>query len=279
MSPRRYRWLVTPMLLAFAGVFLPALVSFVLISLHPATEPGAVGADWTLDNYRQVLTDEVYLTGLGRSVLLGVLTVAGTLLLGVPLSYYIARYPSRFAVAVFTLLYVSSLTSVVIRGLGWITLLGSEGPLNRTLRAVGLVDEPLHLQGNLIGLTLSMVHYLLPYMVLTLLPVMQAVPRSLEEASAGLGAGFARTARSVVLPLARPGIVAGSLLVFALSISSFVIPRMVGGTTIRLTAIQIDEQMLTTFNYAIGSALASILLVLVVGVVALSNLTARRAGT
>lgn len=276
MSRSTWNWLAIPMLLAFGAIYLPALISFVLISFHPATGLGEVGPEWTLDNYARVLTDEVFLVGLGRSFQLGVITVIGTLVLGAPLTYYVARYPSRFALTVFTLLYVSSLTSIVIRGLGWITLLGNSGPLNQSLLGIGLIDAPIQLQGNLLGLSIAMVHYMLPYMVLTLLPVMQAIPDDLEEASAGLGAGFLRTARSIVIPIAMPGIVAGSLLVFAMTISAFVIPRMIGGSTMRLTSLLIDQQMLTVFNYAIGSTLASLLLVLVLGVVVLANFATKQ---
>jgi len=271
MGGRRWNWLILPMMIGFLTIYVPAIVSFVLISFHPPAGPAAVGPEWTLDNYARVLTDAVYQTGLVRTITLGVTTVVGALVIGFPLAYYISRYSSRFALAVFTLLYVSSLTSIVIRGLGWITLLGTRGPINEALLAVGAIQEPIIFYGNLVGLSIAMIHYTLPFMVLTLLPVMQAVPPGLEEASAGLGAGFLTTIRRVVMPLAMPGVVAGSLLVFAMTISAFVIPRLVGGLTLRLTALLIDQEMRTTFNYAIGSTLASVLLLLVLGVVVLSG--------
>lgn len=271
MSRRRWNWLVLPMLIAFGTIYVPAILAFVLISFHQSTGIGTVGAAWTLDNYGKVLGDPVYLTGLGRSVALGLITVLGALVLGFPLAYYISRFPSRFALAVFTLLYVSSLTSIVIRGLGWITLLSSTGPINQAFMALGVTTEPIAFQGNLLGLSIAMIHYTLPYMVLTLLPVMQAIPTGLEEASEGLGAGFLGTIRAIVMPLAMPGVLAGSLLVFAMTISAFVIPRLIGGTTLWLTSLLIDQQMRITFNYAIGSTLASILLLFVVGIVVLSN--------
>lgn len=271
MSRRRWNWLILPMLIAFGTIFVPAILAFVLISFHHSTGIGTVGADWTLDNYGKVLSDPVYLTGLGRSVALGLITVLGALVLGFPLAYYISRFPSRFALAVFTLLYVTSLTSIVIRGLGWITLLSNNGPINQALIALGVTAEPIAFQGNLLGLSIAMIHYTLPYMVLTLLPVLQTIPTGLEEASEGLGAGFLATVRAVVMPLAMPGVLAGSLLVFAMTISAFVIPRLIGGTTLRLTSLLIDQQMRITFNYALGSTLASILLLFVVGVVILSN--------
>jgi putative spermidine/putrescine transport system permease protein len=276
MTRSTWNWLALPMVLAFLAIFVPAILSFVLTSFHPATGIGQVGPEWTLENYARVLGDETFLLGLGRSVQLGVITVIGTLILGVPLTYYIARHPSRFAIGVFTLLYVSSLTSIVIRGLGWITLLGNNGPINQALLGIGVIGDPIQLQGNMLGLSIAMIHYMLPFMVLTLLPVVQAIPGNLEEASAGLGAGFLRTARSVIVPIATPGLVAGSLLVFAMTISAFVIPRMVGGSTLRLTSLLIDQQMLTTYNYALGSTLATILLALVAGVIVLANLSLRR---
>ncbi len=276
MRNRRWNWLVIPMLVAFATIYVPAIVSFVLISFHPSTGPGSVGPEWTLGNYAKVLGDAVYQTGLWRSVALGAITVAGSLILGFPLAYYISRYSSRFAIAVFTLLYVSSLTSIVIRGLGWITLLGTTGPINGILQMLGLIQEPVIFYGNLLGLSIAMIHYTLPFMVLTLLPVMHAIPTGLEEASSGMGAGFVTTVRRVVVPLAMPGVLAGSLLVFAMTISAFVIPRLVGGLTLRLTALLIDQEMRTTYNYAIGSTLASVLLLLVAVVVVMASVVGGR---
>jgi putative spermidine/putrescine transport system permease protein len=276
VARRRWNWLVLPPLLAFGATFIPALLTFGLLSLHPSAGTGAVLPEWTLGNYARVLTDSLYLTALGRTVLLGVLTVLGTLVLGLPLAYLIVRDPTRLALGVFTLLYVSALTSIVIRGLGWITLLGTNGPLNRLLLGSGLVDSPVPFMGNVYGTSIAMVHYTLPFMVLTLIPVLQTIDPLLEEAAAGLGAPFTTTVRRVVLPLALPGIVAGSLLVFAMTIGAFVIPRMVGGTTMHLMSLLIDQQMLTVFNYAIGATLASILLLLVIGIVTVANVVVQR---
>src|SRR5581483_11335947 len=265
VSPRRWNWLVLPMLLAFGITFVPALATFSLLSFHPSAGLGAVRPEWTLDNYGRILTDSLYLGALGRTLLLGALTVIGTLILGFPLAYLIARTPTPFSLGLFTLLYVSSLTSIVIRGLGWIMLVGS-----------GLVDAPVPFMGNVFGASIAMVHYMLPFMVLTLIPVVQTINPALEEAAAGLGASFATTVRLVVIPIAAPGIVAGSLLVFAMTIGAFVIPRMIGGTTMHVMSLLIDQQMLTTFNYAIGATLAFILLVLVMGVVATAGLVLQR---
>jgi putative spermidine/putrescine transport system permease protein len=276
VARRRWNWLVLPPLLAFGATFIPALLAFGLLSLHPSAGTGAVLPEWTLGNYARVLTDSLYLTALGRTVLLGVLTVLGALVLGLPLAYLIVRDPTRLALGVFTLLYVSALTSIVIRGLGWITLLGTNGPLNRLLLGSGLVDSPVPFMGNVYGTSIAMVHYTLPFMVLTLIPVLQTIDPLLEEAAAGLGASFTTTVRRVVLPLALPGIVAGSLLVFAMTIGAFVIPRMVGGTTMHLMSLLIDQQMLTVFNYAIGATLASILLLLVIGIVTVANVVVQR---
>jgi putative spermidine/putrescine transport system permease protein len=276
MSARRWNWLVLPMLLAFLASFIPALVAFSLMSFHPSAGVGRVGPDWTLANYARVLTDSLYLGALGRTLQLGGLTVLGTLIVGFPLAYLIARHPNRFSLSLFTLLYVSSLTSIVIRGLGWITLLGTNGPINRTLLDLSIISAPVPFIGNVYGASIAMVHYMLPFMVLTLIPVVQTIEPALEEAAAGLGASFWRTFRSIVIPLALPGIVAGSLLVFAMTIGAFVIPRMVGGTTMHLMSLLIDQQMLTVFNYALAATLAFILLLLVMGVVASASLIVQR---
>lgn len=275
MNENRWRWLVTPALALFLGAFLPALITFSVMSFHPAAGPGRLGDAWTLENYRKILTSALYQRALLRTAAMAGMTVVWTLIVGLPLAYLVVRYPTRLVHSFYSMLYVSSLTSIVIRGLGWITMLGTNGPINRLLLSIGLVNNPIEFTGTLLGATIGMVHYQLPFMVLTLIPVVQMIDPVLEEAAAGMGSPQFTTLRRIVIPLAVPGIIAGSLMVFASSMGAFVIPRMLGGPLLNILSILIDQQVLTTFNYALGAGLAFLVLILVIVLVTLTNLVLR----
>ena len=124
------------------------------------------------------------------------------------------------------------LTGIVVRTFAWMTLLGDRGVINITLQWLGLAEKPLPLMYNEFGVVIGLVHIYVPFMVLTLVGVIGRIDRTLEEAARGLGASRFRTFLEVTLPLSLPGILAGSLLVFALAISAYVTPVLLGGNNV-----------------------------------------------
>jgi putative spermidine/putrescine transport system permease protein len=155
------------------------------------------------------------------------------------------------------------MTSVVVRSYGWMILLATSGPINKLLLALGVIDKPLQLLFKPQGVVIALAEVLLPFMVLAVMPVIQGIDPHLEEASKSLGAGPLATFARVVIPLSLPGIAAGSILVFVLTISAFATPRLVGGSTTRVMSIFIYDQAMSVFNWPFGGAV-SILLLLVV---------------
>jgi putative spermidine/putrescine transport system permease protein len=201
-----------------------------------------------------------------------------TLLVGYPLAYFLARTKSRWRSWLTILVVFPLLLNLVVRTFGWIALLANRGLINETLSAVGLIEGPLRLMFNFTGLLIGLTHIFLPFMVLLLVSAIQTIDRSVEEAARVLGASWSETFLKVTLPLSTPGILSGSILVFVLTISALVTPRLLGGPTYKVMSTLIYEQFMSLLNWPRGSAMATILTVVAIAIIALSGRFARRFG-
>jgi putative spermidine/putrescine transport system permease protein len=160
------------------------------------------------------------------------------------------------------------LVGIVVRCYGWMILLADRGLINASLVEGGWIAKPLPLMYNAFGVGIALVHVFLPFMVLSLTGVLKRIEPELLEASMTLGASPWRTFLEVTLPLSLPGILAGSLLVFSLAISSFVVPILLGGFKVQVLPMIVYEQMLSVFDWPFGAANAFVLLTLSLAIIA-----------
>lgn len=260
-SRGRWAYLVLPALGVLTLVFLLPMINLGAKSFHLSVGAGREAADYTLRNYVAFFSDSLYWELLGWTSVLGALVTLCTLALALPLSYFLARTRSRWRPAFLLLVVAPMLISVVIRNLGWLPILGEHGLVNWLMLSAGAVRDPVHLINNLLGVMIGLVHALLPFMILTLTAVIQRIAPELEEASVSLGARPIATFWRIVLPLALPGIVAGCLLVFSLSISAYTTPALMGGGRVIVMATYIQQQVSTLLDYAKGATVSMILLV------------------
>jgi putative spermidine/putrescine transport system permease protein len=154
-------------------------------------------------------------------------------------------------------------SSLLVRATAWIVLLQDEGLVNQALVALGVIAAPVKLIFNRIGLTISMTHVLLPFMILPLYSVLKGIPREHMRAAASLGAPPAVAFLRVYLPQALPGIVAGSTLVFVISLGYYVAPALVGGPGDQMIGYFVAYFTSSTANWGMASALGSLLLIIV----------------
>jgi putative spermidine/putrescine transport system permease protein len=255
--------------LLVAFFFLPILV-LVGISFQTEFAPGTV-TGLTLANYAAIFGDAYFLATLGRTLGMGVAVAATALLIGYPVAYHVTRLESPRRRAFFLLLVmVPYLTSVVVRTFGWLMILLQNGFLNVALRWAGLTEEGVKLVNNEYGIYIGLVHVFLPVAVISLMTSLGKIDPSLERAARDLGASRLGVLRHVLLPLSRKGLLGGFLLVFALTISSFTTPSILGGTTeVMATAIYTYVGYLTNFNLA--AALAIVLMAVAIVVIVVSN--------
>jgi putative spermidine/putrescine transport system permease protein len=201
-----------------------------------------------------------------------------TLLIGYPLAYFLARSRSPWRHWLTILVVFPLLLNLVVRTFGWMTLLANRGLINLALQGLGWIEQPLRLMFNFTGLLIGLTHIFLPFMVLVLIGVIQNIDRDLEDAAKVLGANWGTTFAKVTLPLSLPGIVSGSILVFVLTISALVTPRLLGGPTYKVMSTLIYDQFLQLLDWPAGSAMALMLTLIVLLLVFVSGLIARRFG-
>jgi putative spermidine/putrescine transport system permease protein len=254
-------WILLPALAVFAVIFVAPLADLILLSFHSMSGPAQVGDSYTFANYRAFVTDPFYLEVLLRTGWLGLLVTASCLVIGYPVAYFLARTASRWRGMALFLVISPLLVSAIVRNIGWFPLLSQSGLVNFALIKLGLIETPLPLINNFTGVTIGLVHALLPFMILTLMTVIQRVDGDLEEAAANLGAGPLEVFWRVLLPLSLPGVVAGSLLVFTMAISAYTTPAILGGNRVLVMATYIAQQFRTVLDYPAGGTAAALLLV------------------
>lgn len=246
--------LTAPAMIVLLGVFLLPMLLMLMLSFQDDNQ------GFTLKNYALFVQDSFYLEILWRTIRVSLWTVLATLLLGFPVAMYMAQATGKMRGIVTMFILAPHLISVVIRNFGWVVVLGEKGWINETLMKLGIIDQPLRLLYNELGVVIGLTDSFVAYMVLALATSMYAIDPSLSKAASILGASRARTFFTVTLPLTLPGVIAGTTLVFSLSMSAFVTPALMGGTSVKVMPVIAYEQIMATLNWPLGAALAFLLL-------------------
>jgi len=252
-APASRSWLLlAPALLALAIFFIYPLSGMLSRSfLDPAL---------TWKHYARVVAEPVYLQILLQTFSIAAMVTIGTIILGYPLAYFLSQIRPATAALLMILVVVPYFTSVLVRTYAWMVLLGTEGILNRLLITSGIVNQPIKLMYTRLGVLIGMNYILLPYMVLALYSVMRGIDTNLMSAAESLGASRLRAFWRIFVPLSRPGLAAGALLVFILSLGFFVTPALMGNEQDSMISMLIESQVEVYFDWGFASALASILL-------------------
>jgi putative spermidine/putrescine transport system permease protein len=255
----------------FAAFFLVPLLTVLVASLTSAN------GGWTLANYARILFDAYHWSVIAVTFRLGILTTLICLILGYPLAWYLVRVVRwrEWRRACVILLVLPLFTSNIVRSFGWMVLLGRNGLVNETMRDIGLIDRPVRFLGTETGILIGLVYILLPFVVLTIGNALAKVDRSVEQASADLGASPAATFWRVTFPLSIPGVVSGSIIVFALAVSAYVTPALLSGGRVTVLAVLVFQQYSSVFDFHYGGALAITLLAFTLLMIAASSLVSR----
>ncbi|HEX7007957.1 MAG TPA: ABC transporter permease subunit [Alphaproteobacteria bacterium] len=254
------------LLLFFAAPFLIVLAISVVPAIN-AVPPFASPLDpanWTLEAYRLLTEDSLYVAAFANAVRIAATSTLIALLIGYPMAYAIARARPRWRNLLLMLVILPFWTSFLIRVYAWMVLLRPSGLINGALMWLGIVSEPLPLIANQFAVHLGIVYSYLPFMVLPLYAALERMDVSLREAAHDLGARPFRTFVSVTLPLSLPGIVAGSLLVFIPAVGEFVIPDLLGGPDAPMIGRVLWNEFFLNRDWPVASAVAVVLLVLIV---------------
>ena len=237
-----------------------------------------IAGGFSLANFGKLLTDGFYLQIMAKTLLLSFTVTVIALLIGLPLAVYLWRASRRMRFP-FTILVLSPLlVSVVVSSYGWIVILGTKGIVNNLLLAAGLIDAPVKLLYTNTAIAIGLIHLVIPFMVLPILSNLERIEGALAEAAATLGASPFLVWKEILLPLLVPGIAGGTNIVFALAMSAYVTPAVLGPSGPNFITTLIYQHFVTLFDWPTGSALAVVLFIMSMTVIALYSIFLARFG-
>ncbi|WP_119461128.1 ABC transporter permease [Rhodospirillaceae bacterium SYSU D60014] len=262
-----------PALLVIGIFMLGPLCIIAAYSFMEASPYGGVRPEFSFGAYRQFLFDldlddslifnPAYLNIVARSVVLAVAATSLSLVLGFPAAYYIATRPPHWRTVLLLLVTIPFWTNLLIRTFAWILILRDDGLINSVLMWLGATDAPLRLLYTDGAIAVGLIYSYLPFMVLPIYASLEKIDMRLVEAAHDLHANRLQAMWRVILPLAKPGIIAGSILVFIPSLGAFIAPDLLGGGRRLMIGSLIHMQFSSSRNWPFGSAVAMILLAVV----------------
>ncbi|MDK8275909.1 MAG: ABC transporter permease [Peptoniphilus duerdenii] len=223
----------------------------------------------TFDNFRRVF-EPLYIKIFLVSILLAIGSTLLCIVVGYPVAYYISRMSDKWRNSLMLLFVVPMWMNFLLRTYAWLTLLGNNGLINKFLGLFGIA--PLNLMYNINAIMLGMVYNFLPFMVLPIYSTLVKMDKSLIEAAKDLGATNAQIFKKVIFPLSLPGVYTGITMVFIPAISTFVIPDLLGGNRFYLIGNLIEKQFTFTGDWAFGSAISIVLILIMFVIMILQNL-------
>jgi len=252
-------------LLLFFGIPLVIVLNF---SVSVQDIYGGIVGGFTWEHYQRVF-DPLYLGIFWQSIKVSALTTGIVLLLAYPTAYYLTFAPRRMRMLLLFLIILPFWTNFLVRMYSFMCILGADGVINRIFLSTGLISEPLPLLHSTFAVYVGFVYGNLPYMILPLFAALDRMDTSLLEASMDLGAGALRTFWHVTLPYSLSGMVAGMIFVFIPTLGNFVVPEILGGTNDVMIGNVINRQFLESRNWPLGSALCSLMVVVLLVVISI----------
>lgn len=246
---------LTMLLLLAVPLLVFALYSFLTGALFSVSGPV------TIENYREVLTSALTRVLAKNSAIVGLLSAAVTLAIGLPIAYWLRYAAGRWRTFVLFLITATLFASYLVRIYAWRSILGESGLLNSGLRRIGLIDHPLgFLLYNKFSVTVALVHIFLPYVVLVLYAGFAPLAPSLLESAQDLGANALLRWRRVILPLVAAPAASAFLFVFVLSAGDYVTPQLIGGTNGVLLGVEVQAEFKALGNFPLGAATSLLML-------------------
>lgn len=252
--------LIAPATILVTFLFILPLVNFLRTSFNRNIPGGSYESAWTLENFVEFFSDSYFLNILWNTILISLVATIFSLILAFPIAYLLARTKSKFKGILIGLVVFPLLVGNIVRDIGWIALFSETGLINELLLAIGIIDTPQSFLGTHIAVIIAISNVVLPYMIISIQSVIENINPSLEESAKDLGASNWMVMRSIVIPLAMPGILAGTLFVFILSMNAYTTPLIIGGTKVQMMAPALYSQITEVSNWPLGSAMAVVLI-------------------
>ena len=256
---KRFSQLAVPYIV---WMVLMLVLPMALIAMYSITQHGnsIISFSLTLDHYKKFFTDSDFLLVLGRSLMIAFKTTVICLLIGYPAAYFISRSSEKIQSILIMVITIPTWINALVRTYAWIGLLSEGGLIQQILKLLGLGEvELLYTEGAVL---IGMVYNFVPFMILQINSALCKMDPSLLEAAADLGASKAETFKKVTFPLSLPGVINGITLVFLPAVSSFFIPKLLGGGQYFLIGNLIENQFITAGEWNFGSAISMIMAII-----------------
>lgn len=249
-------------------IMLPPALFLVIFMLYPMLSMLKLSftakdmSGFTFDAYMKFFTTNVYFKVILLTLKVSFFVTLFTLLLGYPVAYVMTKCSRRVSSLIMIGVMIPFWTSLLVRTYSWMILLQSDGLINNILMKLHIISEPIQLLNNTVGVYIGMTHILLPYMILSLYPVMKGINVNVVDAARTLGATKTKAFIKVYFPLSVQGISAGCILVFVMGIGYFITPSLLGGSDDAMISQLIQVQVSKLLDWQFASALSVILLVI-----------------
>jgi putative spermidine/putrescine transport system permease protein len=261
-------------LFVVAGLLLPLAILF-RYSFNTIDRRRIMLETFSLDNYIKFFADPYYTGVLATTLRVAALCTLTCLVMALPLAYVLARTQSRYKNVLIMLVVLPLFVGNAVRAAGWMVAFGSKGFLNVSLLQVGIISAPLQIMYTETAVIVGIIAVNLPYMVLTLQSVIEGINRNVEEAAFSLGAGPVMMFRRVLLPLALPGILAGTILTFILGMNAYATPVLLGGPKFKMMGPLVYGQFQLN-NWPFGASVAFVLMTATLALTATANILVQR---
>jgi spermidine/putrescine transport system permease protein len=272
MYSRAYKTIVSLPPLLWVALFL--LLPYALMFAHSfwAVRDGFLVRDWNLQNYRQLLTNSLYVEVFFRTMRIAASVTLASLLLGYPLAYFLSFHAAARKELLYQLVIVPLWVSYLVRGYAWKTILGSEGVLNGFLQYLHLTHQPVSfLLYSPFAVIVMLTHIYTPFVFLPIYAALEHIPRPLIEASHDLGATQRTTFFKVILPLSMPGLLAGATFAFVLSLGDFLAPLLVGGPSATMIANIVQSLFGAAYDWPLGASVSVCILLITISLLFLTE--------
>ena len=262
--------------LTFLGLSMPAVLVVLIVVFLPVFWLSSLSfynaaGDFSMENYARITESALYRRTFVVTFQISISVTVICVLLGYPLCYWLTRMPDRTAGILMVFVLVPFWTSILVRTYAWLVLLQRKGIINSSLIKLGVIDEPLQLAHNLTGSIIGMVHVMLPFLILPLYATMRSIDTDLVRAAVSLGSSPRGAFWRVFAPMSLPGLFAGIVLVFIMSLGFFVTPALLGGGRVQMLAQRIESTITVYSNWGAASALGVVLLMLALAMIWLMN--------
>jgi putative spermidine/putrescine transport system permease protein len=258
-------WLGMPIIVLLGVFFVAPLFMMFSLAFWPLDPQSIAGADFMLTNFSKFLFDGFYLAAFLRTTLIAAVSTLVSIVLGYPVAWHLHKLRSSHSRVFFTVIVMlPMMLSLVVASFAWTIILGANGLINDLILLTGLSSGPVQLLNTTTGVMIVTAYSHLSYTVLAIFAALENIEPNLANAARIHGAGPRQTFMHVFLPLSLPGVVAGGLIVFALGMSMFVIPYLIGGGRVKVVPLLIYTFVLQVFDWPGAAALGVLLLLLTI---------------